>query len=123
MADIPDLIIRTSEERQEDESFPWGLVEGRLASGRVRIWTVDDPYPVPGDEYIEFKSWRFKTEIAMLVFAADRIRDMRKEGEPDIGAAYSRIYTEFPDRRLSPDSYDNPKCRRVRAEPNIPLVW
>lgn len=94
MTDMPDIIIGTAE-----ESFPWALSEVHLASGLVRIYTGERP--MPGDDYTEFKTWRFKTEESRWVFIAARILDLRRDGAENINAPWSRIASEFPDKRLT----------------------
>ena len=128
MDDIPDIIIRTPEERQAEENFPWGLSVRQFNSGHVMIYTGVPPKytgegPIPGDEHSERKSWRFKTEESMLLFAAVRIREMRQDGVAEIGAPYALIYNAHPDRRLSPDSYDNKLRIGKRGKKYPPLVW
>ena len=116
MTEMPEIIIRTPEERETEKSFPWWLTEGRLASGTA-VMIVGEEKPCLGDDYIEFRTWRFKTEESCLVFAAAMIRDMRKDGAADIRAPYTKIWNAYPDRRLSWDSYENPPLRCV------PLEW
>ena len=121
MADAPEIIIRTAEERRAEEGFPWALAETRFDSGKVRLFRFDDP--LPGDEHSELKTWHFKTAESRLVFAAARILEMRRDGVADIAAPYTQIYEECPDRRLSPDSYENPKRQQVRIPRSVPLEW
>ena len=124
MTDLPDIIIRTAEEREaerrDEESFPWGLSEGRLPSGQVMLYLTENS--IPDDDH-ETKTQRFKTESARLVFAAARILEMRKEGVANIAAPYPRIYRELSDRRLTADSYDNPNRKRERIPRSVPLEW
>ena len=121
MADIPDLVIRTPEERRR-ESFPWGLTETRLrlATATVMLYHAESFTP---ENDTEARTWQFKTEESRLVFAAARIRELRRDGVDDIGAPYTEIYNECPDRRLTPDSYENPGRKRVRIPRSAPLEW
>lgn len=125
MAGLPGIIIRTAKEReaerQAEENFPLGLSEGRLPSGQVLIYIDRDI--IPRDDYTEFKIWRFKTEESRLVFAAARVLELQREGVHDIGAPYARICGELSDRRLTPDSYDNPNRIRIRSKECAPLIW
>ena len=125
MSDLPDIIIRTAEEReaerQAEESFPWELAEARSASGTVMLHLAETF--IPDDDYFETQTWRFKTEKAMLMFAAARIRELRQGGVKNIGAPYTQLHNEHPDKRRSPDSYDNPLGKRVRIPRSVPLEW
>lgn len=116
MADMPEIVIRTAE-----EAFPYVVAEDWGFPGRVRIHATDEPRPA--ETYSGCKTWRFKNRETQLAFAAARIRELRIEGIDNIYAPYSRIYAECPDRRLSPDSYDNPNRKRVRIPRSVPLEW
>lgn len=122
MADLPDLIIRTTEELRGEDPFPLELVEARLGDGSVMMKFAENF--TPDDDYIETQTWRFKTEKARLMFAAARIRDLRQDGVAEIVAPYFKIHSEHPDKRRSPDySYDNPLGKPVRIRRSVPLVW
>ena len=102
MTRIPDLIIPTADEieAKKKEAFPYVLAEDWLNSTRVIMYADEETFP--SDFYSEYRTWKFKTKASRLVFAAARIRELRREGVAEISAPFSRIYEICPDTRLSP---------------------
>ena len=105
MANIPDIIIRTAEEREADKesllSFPYLLAEylqgdfvGPDWYSFVRVGEIHNERDMPGQI---LNTWRFRDRESLHLFASMRIRELINEGvdacqDPQQGFDYKRCY-------------------------------
>ena len=93
MADIPDIVIRTAEER---EAAHICFVELR-SGGRVSlVVTADTPMKENATKFLVFED-----REAALLWAAARTRELSSEGVEVYGGLRVDKLREFPDRRVS----------------------
>lgn len=115
MADTPDIVIRTAEERRAEENAAWSYLLIERPGDRGIVLSAEREEPV-GDVC---NVWRFPDMVSLRAWVALRSREMLCEGVEAYSFTALCADTEeaFPDKRMWVSLW-----HRIRA-PERKLKW